>query len=368
MDIVPEVYNYNKEIQEIDEKRIANLEELDKIHENTILYYYINADDAGKNINILEEFKHFHIHIEINSNNNFTISRTPLLDSLFISFGLRYFQDNSINNAIGIPKNMENKVIKILENLHEEILYLNLIQINYKIKVNQYLPRGLKEYTTIANFDDDLDNLPNSLKYLCVFLHNEDELINKYNFNFLPVTLHTLILNIHNHDYIIPELNNLPINLKNLDIDRYNHTLATLPSGLEKLIIYNYFNIADEHILPRNLKVLQMCNCNDLNIKEFPPQLKYLDIHMKVDLDKLPLSIKGVGLYNFNLEANTPEIPLNITSIYTNDKEIKQLPAHIKRVIIIRQDLGNIITARIGDVSFEMDTFNREEAFFNNKK
>ena len=360
MDIVPQVYNYDKCIMEIDAKRIANLEELDKIHYNTILIYNTTDNNPSRNINrninIRDEFKHFYIHININSNLDFSISKTPPLDNLFIKFNYENIS------------NLEDKVNKILEQVHEDTIYLNLYNLTGKIKVGKSLPRGLKSYTTISKFDDNLDNLPNTLEYLCVFLNNEVKISDKYNFNFLPITLETLIINLPTRGdyYVIPELCNLPINLKFLELDNYTHTLATLTSGLETLIIHNYRFIADEHPLPPNLKVLQILNCNDLNIPEYPSQLEYLDIHIKVDLKKLPLTVKGVGLYNFNLKTNTPEIPLNITNIYTNDEEIKQLPAHIKKVIviIIRKDYNNLISSRIGDVIFEMNTYNTEEVFF----
>jgi hypothetical protein len=359
MDIIPQVYNYDKYIMKVDSQRIANLEELDKIHENTILIYNITADNAkrniNRNINIRDEFKHFHIHIQINSNVDFSISKTPPLDELFIKC-----DDANISN-------LEDKVNKILEQVHEDTIYLNLSSLKDKIKVGKSLPKGLKSYITIRTFNDDLENLPNTLEYLCLFLNNEVSIADTYNFNFLPLTLETLSIHLPTRgDCVIPELNNLPVNLKYLELDNYTHTLATLPSGLETLIIHNYYYIADEHPLPPNLKILQIVNCNNLNIREYPVKLENLDINIKVDLEKLPSTVKGIGLYNFNLEANTPKLPLNITTIYTNDEEIKQLPAHIKRVIVIikRKDWGNIMTARIGDVSFEMDTYNTDQVFW----
>jgi hypothetical protein len=341
-----------------------NYDELIKGHEYEVEYYIGSPNYMNSNIlRIKDIIPNAHIIFYNHLNKELEYEISSGLKKLRISSQL-----NFENRTDSYHKLIEQDLIKLLKFLPSDLEYLNLYGIIQDIKIYSVLPPGLKKYTTIKYYNEDLDNLPNTLEYLSVSFNNEEELSNKYNFNFLPITLNTLILKIPDRDYIIPELCHLPPNLKVLEIDNYMYSLTSLPSSLEKLIISHYWFLEDVHILPSNLKILQITTCNDLNIPEYPPTLEYLDIHIKVDLTKLPLSVKGLGLYNFNLKANTPEIPLNINTIYTNDEEIKQIPAHIKRVIIIRQDLGNIMTARIGDVSFEMDTFNREEAFFNNKK
>ena len=73
--------------------------------------------------------------------------------------------------------------------------------------------------------------------------------------------------------------------------------------------------------------------------------------------------------YRHNLEVDLTqiiELPENITTIYTTDDYIEQLPSHIKRVIIVNTSdcCGvNSSRVRVGDVLFEISTQNTDECF-----
>ena len=56
---------------------------------------------------------------------------------------------------------------------------------------------------------------------------------------------------------------------------------------------------------------------------------------------------------------------MNITTIYTEDDFIKQLPAHIKRVIITIKHPGGTAASkvRVGDITFEINSYNTDECF-----
>jgi hypothetical protein len=342
---------------------------------------------------------HFYSHIK-----DLTCEISPFVKSIKINFKYEYFMD-----SFGKHKN---KVIEdlllLLSHLPSTLECLDLSQVITPIHINivQYLPIGIKKYISLGLSYDNLENFPVGIEYLHIYMNYE--LNKEYNFNSL---IHGLItLKISNADCVccdFIDFCNLPVTLKNLYLLYYNKRIYGLPQDLEILVIDNYYycprknpSITSQYeredyintrediiyekidkyvsasdrtdmnpkilsILPDSLKVLRINCCQGFFLDKYPSTLEYLDVNGYVNLELLPLTVKGVGLYGYNLYENEPIIPEHIITIYTRDVDIKQLPAHIKRVIVIidNTDYGNTMFVRIGDTNFEMQTYNSDKAF-----
>jgi len=126
-------------------------------------------------------------------------------------------------------------------------------------------------HINIADFDDNLDNLPDTLLELCIQssefnkpldnlppnlkefeLYNDMESIYDYSFDYLPITLEKLVLP-NNYK---GNLDNLPNNLKSLTIGyEFSSSLNNLPDSIEYIewiSIYEYKGKIMK--LPKNLK------------------------------------------------------------------------------------------------------------------
>lgn len=376
--IIPEIYNYNdnynKNITDTDAYRMLNMVDIDKVDKNTRILYKPNPE---RNILYIPDcYKSFEIIIEFTGDIDIELT-LPIQE--YFNFIIEYDNHNFI------PVKFRERLINFLKLLPENTNSVKLYSIcSTKIQqdIIQYLPRNLKKYGTLSYYTETLDNLPPSLEFLSLHPANPD-----YIYAYLPLTLHTL--EIRNTNCVtLPELVHLPPGLKVLFLDDYKHNLASLPEGLEKLLITYYQNLdtCSKFSFPPNLKTLYICNwisrsidigvkCRHIKtpsaepeyeIKEYPVGLEHLDIDCKVDITKLPPTLKSLGLYGFNLSSNIIKLPDNITTIYTADDYIEQLPAHIKRVIIIRDDNccgTNCSRVRVGDVLFEINTHNTNECF-----
>ena len=374
--IVPDICNYYSEIKEIDTYRILNLVDIEKVHKHTSILYKPSLE---RNIlYIPDHYKNFIIIIQLVGDIDIELE-SPLLEdcSFKIEFKIDYDQ-----YKVYWLKCIESLIsfLKLLPANTKSINLSSICSTDIQQDIIQYLPRNLKKYYTLENYIESLDNLLPSLEFLSVYPANPD-----YSYAFLPLTLHTLDIN---GSIILPELANLPPGLKVLSLDYYKHNLATLPEGLEKLLIghYNNLDTYNKFSIPPNLKTLQICNWNkhtmdsrgcvkkpskgpEHGIKDYPMGLEHLDIDFKVDITKLPPTLKSLGLYGFELSSNIIELPDNITTIYTEDDYIEQLPSHIKRVIIANTNdcCGvNSSYVRVGDVVFEMSTYNSDEYFMIN--
>jgi hypothetical protein len=282
-----------------------------------------------------------------------------------------------IQRILKTNKYFEQNLCVILNSLPENLVELDLgeIQMGVKRCITPYLPKGLKKYKTIKKCNDQLENLPCGLEYLSITMNsNRDP--DSYKLDFLPHSLFSLSVFCNDLgiklDYL--KFENLSSCLKELYLDYYNYELINLPDQLEKLIITNYYynSSRDEQIiinkLPTNLKTFQICKWHsnkNSNIIEYPSTLEHLDIDCKVDITKLPPTLKSLSLYGFNLGENIIELPENINTVYTSDDYIEQLPAHVKRVIIIIKHPGGTASTRVrvGDVLFEIESFNTDECF-----
>jgi hypothetical protein len=374
--IIPEIYNYDNKIKEIDTYRILNSVDIEKVHKHTTILYKPNIE---RNIlYIPNHYKNFMITIELSNDIDIELDSPILEDCSFIIEYDKY--DKYDKNKFTVLKCMERLInfLKLLPANTKSINISSICSTDIQQDIIQYLPRNLKKYYTLENYIESLDNLPPSLEFLSVYSANVD-----YSYAFLPLTLHTLDIK---GSIVLPELANLPPGLKVLSLDYYKYNLATLPEGLETLIITNYYYLdtcTEIGDIPPNLKTLQFCSCKEdtidyrvcskkpskypeYGIKKYPIGLEHLDIDCKVDITKLPLTLKSLGLYGFELSSNIIQLPENITTIYTNDDYIEYLPSHIKRVIIINNgDCCGVNSARVqvGDVIFEMSTYNIAEYF-----
>lgn len=374
--IIPEIYNYNNAVNEKDIYRILNMVDIDKVNKNTKIVYKPMPE---RNILYIPDcYKSFEMIIALSSDIDVELACPIHQDCSFI---IEYYTKFC-------PLKCQERLVNFLKLLPENTKSVELSSICYTIiqhDIIQYLPRNLKKYKTPSDYTESLDNLSPLLELLSV-----SPAISDYNYAFLPLTLHTLEIK-NSHYASLPEFINLNPGLKVLSLDNYTHNLASLPEGLEKLFItyYNNTDTCTEFRFPPNLKTLQICNWTsreldigvkrghtktpsaepESGIKEYPVGLEHLDIDSKVDITKLPSTLKSLGLYGFNLSSNIIELPANIMTIYTEDDYIEQLPAHIKRVvIIIKNDYSsccgvNCYRVRVGDVLFEIDTPNTDECF-----
>lgn len=302
-------------------------------------------------------------------------------------------------------KDFEDNLLVILSKIPASVEEIDLSQIRSRVKtcITPFLPSGLKKYKTARNSCDQLENLPFGLEYLKVWLNYNF----KYNFNFLPSSLVSLCIKSNDLDNRLEnlEFGNLPISLKELYLDYYNFKLINLPPQLEKLIIENYFmkckcisnrslideasnesyldvivdeeyfnkDLLDHHkdcncisVLPDSLKVFQIIEkCQGLYIEQYPPGLEYIDVDKRLNLVALPASVKGVGLYGYNLADEPLDLPANITTIYTSCNQIKSLPQTVKKLIIITENLDDdkTIEVKIGDVVVETSFYNTDNVF-----
>jgi hypothetical protein len=368
--IKPEIHNLNADIKQEDSLRILNMVDIEKVNKYTSIIFKATPEEDI--LYIPECYKNIQIIIDISSEINIPSSSfiPENCQVIFHCYGT-YLTTKQLNQ----------KLIGLLNLLSANTYSLKLDNVNLEIiqqDIIQYLPHNLKRYATPFNYTESLDNLPQLLEFLTLYPANPN-----YTYAFLPLTLHTL--EIRNRDYIdsnsdyavLPELTNLPPGLKVLSLGEYKYNLASLPEGLEKLLIdyYSYYkNDSIELVIPPNLKILKINKWMiDNKIKYesilkiiYPESLEHLDIDCKVDITKLPPNLKSLGLYGFKLLSNTIELPENIVTVYTRDAYIVHLPAHIKRVIIIiNNDCWGVSCSRVqvGVVLFELNTYNTDECF-----
>ena len=370
--IKPEIYNFDKKIEQEDSLRILKMIDIEKMDKNTSITFRPTPENDV--LFIPECYKNIEIVIKVSCEINIVLA-SPIPQDCKIKFD--YYGTNETNLQ---KQQLSQSLISLLNLLSANTNSLKLHSISSeKIQqdIIQYLPQNLKRYETLSNYTESLDNLPRLLEFLTLYPANPN-----YTYAFLPLTLHTLEIKIHHYidkdsNYItLPELTNLPPGLKVLSLDEYKHNLASLPEGLEKLLITNYFYKKDsaELVIPPNIKTLQINKliiANKIKYESmlkiiYPKNLEHLDIDCKVDITKLPPSLKSLGLYGYNLSYNVIELPENIMTIYTTADYIAQLPEHIKRVIIVTNDNccgENCYRVRVGIVLFEINTYNTDECF-----
>ncbi len=366
--IKPQIINYDKEVIAKDEERILNMVDMDKVHNKTMIKFTPN--DYENILDIPECYKNIRIIIQLAIDYDI-IFNAPIPDGCEIVVQLE-MSSHYFNKVI-----LARQIIDLLKALPANTKTLELQSIFiyedlFNLEVVQYLPRNLKEFFTMVNCIEPLDNIPPELECLSV----TPAISINYSYAFLPLTLHTLeIKNDHcsNNGYtnviVLPELVHLPPGLKVLVLDSYTHNLSSLTEGLEKLTITRYHYRPDqtgEDIrIPPNLKIFQIVKCWNLFIREYPATLEHLDIDNKVDISLLPPTLKSVGLYGFLLGRDIVELPENITTVYTRDVYITKLPSHVKRVFVSIStfDEYQSMSICVGDVTVKINSYNSDEIF-----
>lgn len=228
-------------------------------------------------------------------------------------------------------------------NLPKSLLYLNYRNTYHSSLKN--LPSKLK-YLNVGTEILDFNNLPFSLKKVCLEGSPYNNIQNSRN-----LTL-TLSLELYeNNDGSIDKynkVNNLPINLKNLDInDNYNMLLNNLPSKINIISIGNdnsrYFNN-----LPKSIKYFTYyCKnpsnkiplCNELIIRN-------LTLNNNNNLDFIPEGVKQLKILNFE-NHEEKKIYLNSENTwYTTQNisycKINDLPSSINKIIIDKDYKDNV--------------------------
>lgn len=179
----------------------------------------------------------------------------------------------------GIPNNIETLILQNcnsnFSNLPDKLKNLEITYARFKISedILSNLPEKLDKLSLIVDNNLKLDNLPINLKIL--------DLSKYINFtgslDYLPFGLQLLKLPITYNQ----ELRNLPVGLKKLSLGKeYNIVLDDLPNNLELLVIGRKFN-KEIKKLPQNLKKIYFDENSRFNyrLNNLPGKLEYIEIH-----------------------------------------------------------------------------------------
>lgn len=240
-----------------------------------------------------------------------------------------------IKNIIFSCKTYDVPEIFLLDNIFVEIINFKE---RYYNKSLEFLPPKLKElylsygnYTKINNFPQNLEildccdefyirqtNIPNTLKklYICQssIILNENHNIQSI---ILPSDLEELyfryeadyIPNDNFLQYLISLLNNLPPNLKILEVPNFwNLELLNLPTTLEKIYLGVKFN-QNLDFLPESIKTITFDEAGVFNkpLDNLPSNVEYLSLPLNEYLhtiSNLPNSIKflSLGIYKLKID------------------------------------------------------------------
>lgn len=128
----------------------------------------------------------------------------------------------------------------------------------------------------------------------------------KYNNNILKIQFKNRYVNHIPYIGVFNQpLNNLPINLRELDImyTNYNHPLHVLPYTLTKLLLSDTFN-HNLDLLPESLQILKLGSNYNKKLDDLPSGLKVLDLgngFMTPD-SILPGGIEEIYLFDYQRE------------------------------------------------------------------
>lgn len=231
----------------------------------------------------------------------------------------KYFNSNNLPKSL-LYLNYGTTYRSSLKNLPSKLKYLNVLILKAILGFNN-LPYSLKKVCLEGSPYNNIQNSRNLTLTLSLELYeNDNGLIDKYN-----------------------KVNNLPLNLKNVNInDKHNMLLNNLPSKINIISIYNdnsrYFNN-----LPKSIKYFTYyCDnpsnkiplCNVLIIRN-------LTLNNNNNLDFIPEGVQQLKIYNFEnhdikLIRDNKDSRLQF---YKNISlcKINDLPSSINK-IIIRKD------------------------------
>lgn len=254
------------------------------------------------------------------------------------------FTDDTIRLIIYEATNISDELLDVIIAKQKKNLILDLgtrcdkpcFTVNLPSNIIQHLEVDSTPYTFI-----DINNLPCSIKSIIVRGCNIQSL------DYLPISLETLKIDSSNLNVFKFNLDNLPVNLKNLflRINKFQGSLDNLPDSIENLFIdfllFNQptrlptdtlknitipknlisltINIGNEfeinlENLSETLEYLEIqCNPKYLEDLTFPKNLKYLAInnHVELNYDKLPKTL-DILIYFDNFD----EFSFNILNTY----------------------------------------------------
>lgn len=260
-----------------------------KISEYNFNQYLFDIDELSE----IDLEKHFFTQIELLSWMliNTTIARNgDLITRTYLHVVLPAIYDPKIEELLNC--------LKIPYGIRKIILYENLIDIFQEKNILQ-LDRLEELYIVNEKFNNELTNLPSSLKILLICAKEFNKPI-----NLLPDCLKYLYINSYSFN---KDLNCLPDELKVLSIcsNNFSHTVDNLPLGLNVL----------------HLNISTSIDCS---------------------FDYLPESINYLYLLSPYIKSNLSNLPIDLEVLYikTNDLEntsIKRyncLPSNIKQFLI----------------------------------
>jgi hypothetical protein len=273
---------------------------------------------------------------------SYNINRLPAnLESLDISALSSRYNRNKVLKICRIPDTVKELYLPtdkkvLIKNIPKsiEILYLNSQELSFELQSDlmnctnlkrisigsnegyqihnfklYMLPDNLEFLEIISNISSNLDNLPNKIKEIKLFMN-----IINFSLDNLPYSLERLQIIICSVDVFKIPLDFLPINLKELEIKTtiMDITLTNLPENLEILILTFEENI----------------NSNE-NWLVYPKGLKHLELHV-LRLYYNPLIIQNLKKISDGLPEELPEglveLEIDILHLSTNIK----LPSSLK--------------------------------------
>lgn len=175
---------------------------------------------------------------------------------------------------------------------HKELFYATNVLIDFVTDTLDFLRDYNTTYLTSLNCSKNSlhviksTEIPIHLEFLNL---NDNPLLQSV---WLPIHLKTLLCS--NTGLVnLPLL--LPPQLKKLDCSKsLIRTLPELPNCLEELNVSFCISLAQLPVLPRNLKVLQICGCNKIDAFQIPPKLVHLEcsfIRNLKQLEELPTTL-----------------------------------------------------------------------------
>ncbi len=210
-----------------------------------------------------------YLYLYLSNGFNQPVNNLPAnLTYLYMNFGINCYDWNLDN----LPSNLKYLDIQDVERYNENNINLNK---KYNKNLIENLPNSIEEL--IVNADVSLDNLPNSIKILCLqynstqsfdLLPNSIELLSlnsqkNFNFNNLPKSINNLTLYLCD-DYNLDDIKSL-YNLKyfySYHLNAWKHdfyeSVDTLPDSIEHLVVY----VLKINKIPPNLKIIESSKYN----------------------------------------------------------------------------------------------------------
>lgn len=351
------------------------------------------VDDNKKEICVIDGYISYlsEIHKEI-TDNQIKILDYKSCEDIGTNFD---FHDNPIEEITyttiyGITPNNKFKK-QNLSNLPEKLLILKLDGVYVECYKMNNLPKGLKKLHMPLFYNWKLDNLPDELEELSVYVFIDNNNFTNY-FDFLPESLKELKISSLTREWsgcidnlpnglekiflgtnVDCELNNLPRNLKVLHLGKkYMRMIYNLPDGLEELKIINNYKYLREIFLSAPIVKLkkiiikhECCNTlytvSSFDLQSIPSSVEEIvfDNNFNQPLDYLPPGIKKITFgTNFNHSIGPKNMPDSVEYLklgYNYNIRISKYPANLKVLKFGRNYTSNIKNLPLGLIELEIN-------------